>query len=103
MKITVEEVPLLYALDALKAFLLFSLLGLLLDCLYKYSVTKKKKIMIFVAYFFLGILLEALLIANISINIQIFLFLLLISLVYLIRYRESSHCEPFKYRRFSNL
>lgn len=103
MKITVENIPIIYVLDALKAFLLFFLLGLLLDCLYKYTVTKKKKIIIFVTYLFFGIVVEALLIANINIYIQILLFFTLFSLVYLIRYRRPSSYAPIKSRKFLNL
>lgn len=89
LKIFIEKVPYIYVLDAYKAFFIFLMLGLLIDCLYRYKITKTTKVIMVLSYFIIGIIIEALLIAQTKPIIQAFLVFMLLLFLYLVRYKKN--------------
>lgn len=87
LKVLVEELPFSLLLDGYKAFYCFLLLSLILDCFYKYDISKKIKALMIVLYLVIGIFIETLFIINIIFIIQLLIAISLTLILYFLRYR----------------
>lgn len=87
LKVLVEGLPFSLLLDGYKAFYCFLLLGLILDCFYKYDISKKIKAFMIVLYLVMGIFVETLFIINITFTIQLLIAVSLALILYFLRYR----------------
>lgn len=101
LKVFIEQVPYLYILDAYKAFFIFLMLGLIIDCLYIYKISKMTKVIMITSYFILGIIIEALLIAQAKPIIQVFLVFILLLILYLVRYKENKRSLKGKRKKYN--